>query len=1206
MNVRKLDALTFPLSGSRLIEAAAGTGKTWTIAALYLRLVLGHGGDAAFARPLDPPEILVMSFTEAATKELRERIRARLVEAAAVFAGERPPPDDFLRDLLATYAYPAAGARRLRLAAEWMDEAAVHTIHAWCRRVLSEHAFDSGSPFALSLEADDTELRDEAVRDWWRSFALPLPEELVAELRAWWRSPEAMLADLKLPLRHAEVLEPAEEPAVALPAALAERRAALAALKAPWPAWVEELRMLIEGGLAAGEADARKLQARYYGKWLNTLSTWAGAEDEVELDLGTGWTRLTREGMAEAWKTGTPPDHPALAAIETLRDELAALPDPRAVVLRHAARWIRARVDAEKRRRAEMGFDDLLARLADALDGPGGERLAARIRARYPVALIDEFQDTDPVQYRVFDAVYRVAEPADDRALVLIGDPKQAIYAFRGADIHTYLVARRACADRLYTLNRNYRSTEAMVEATNHCFHSAEHVPGAAFRFGRDAVPFVPAEANGRTERFVVDGETPPALTVWYMPLGGNGKARTREADRTHIAAAQASTIRALLAAGREGRAGFDGPDDFRPLRPEHIAVLVNDRAEASTMRRALSARGVPSVYLSGRDSVFASDQAAELQLWLLACAEPDEPRRVRSALATATLGLDWAALERLDHDERAWEDTVLRFRGYRDLWRRRGVLPMLRRLLHDHGVPARLLARDGGERVLTDLLHLAELLQQASQALDGEHALIRHLAAERAEALDGGGMPGGDHPAQLRLESDADLVQIVTVHKSKGLEYPLVFLPFGAHARDMEKKPPVVWHDADGRLQLSMTADDAAVAAANEERLAEDVRKLYVALTRACHATWIGVAPAAMLARSALGHLLGGAGTEDAERRLVERWGDSPCIVVEPAPEGDDARLPPADAPDVAPAARVPRAAPREPWWVASYSALRTVKGTPETSGTPDTPDEDVFREALAEPEPEAGSARPAPFSVHAFPRGAAPGTFLHDLLEWAAREGFAAVAADPVRLAGEVGRRLAPRGWEAWQAPLTDWLRTLITTPLPLPDGGACALADAAALSPELEFWLSAGRVDTPALDALVRAHTLDGAARPALEPRRLSGMLKGFIDLVFEHDGRYYVVDYKSSWLGPTEAAYTPEAMRAAVLEERYELQYVLYLFALHRQLRARLPGYDYDRHVGGAAYVFLRGIDAPSRGVHVERPPRALIEALDDLFSAEVPA
>lgn len=1208
--LQNLDVARFPLSGSRLIEASAGTGKTWTLTALYLRLVLGHGGEAAFARELDPPEILVMSFTEAATQELRERIRRRLGEAATAFSQPAACDDDFLAQLRAAYApeqWPGC-ARRLALAAEWMDEAAVSTIHAWCRRVLAEHAFDSGSPFALQLETDHSELQQEAVRDWWRSFMLPLPAVAVAEVRSWWSGPDELAKALQHVLKHVACLPPAEAPAGVLESALAERARRLAELKAPWADWVAELREIIEKGLADGVVHARKLQARYYENWLNELTVWAASEDCVELNIATGWTRLTRQGLAEAWKVGTPPDHPALQAIETLRDELAALPDARMDVLRHAAHWVAARVEAEKQRRAEIGFDGLLERLALALEGPNGTRLAARIRARYPVALIDEFQDTDPVQYRIFNAVYRLEEPAEGCALVLIGDPKQAIYAFRGADIHTYLVARRACAGRLYTLNRNFRSSQAMVEATNHCFGTAEKLPGAAFRFDRDAVPFLPAEAQGRDEELLLDGAPVPALTVWCNPPADNGRPRSRDTDREYIAAAHAASIRDLLAAGRAGRAGFAGEEGFRPLRPEHIAVLVGNRNEAGIMRAALAQRGVPSVYLSGRDSVFASAQAAELQLWLQACAEPDEARRVRSALATATLGLDWAELERLDSDERAWEETVLRFRGYRELWRRQGVLPMLRHLLHDHAVPARLLGAEGGERVLTDLLHLAELLQQASQRLEGEHALIRHLAVERSAAAGAevASQTGGD-AAQLRLESDADLVQIVTVHKSKGLEYPLVFLPFGAQAREGDKKGPVAWHDADGRLQVSLNGDEAAYEAAEDERLAEDVRKLYVALTRACHATWLGVAPANMLPHSALGHLLGGVSAEEAkdaqtvEARLQSCWGGCPHILAGVAPAGDAARLPAADAPDRPLAARRPSAAPREAWWIASYSALRTA------GGTPDTPAEDVLREALAEAAAaigvaEAPQTKPAPGSLHAFPRGAVAGSFLHDLLEWAAAEGFAAVAADAGRLRAEVERRAAPRGWAEQVELLTDWLQTLLKTPLPLPGGTQCALAELPRLSAELEFWLPAAAVDSRALDELVCRHTLAAAPRPALAPTTIAGMLKGFIDLVIEHEGRYYVIDYKSNWLGPDAAAYTPEAMRAAVLEARYELQYVLYVFALHRQLRARLPGYDYERHVGGAAYLFLRGIEAASRGMHLERPPRELIESLDALFAA----
>jgi exodeoxyribonuclease V beta subunit len=248
---------------------------------------------------------------------------------------------------------------------------------------------------------------------------------------------------------------------------------------------------------------------------------------------------------------------------------------------------------------------------------------------------------------------------------------------------------------------------------------------------------------------------------------------------------------------------------------------------------------------------------------------------------------------------------------------------------------------------------------------------------------------------------------------------------------------------------------------------------------------------------------------------------------------------------------------------------------------------------------------------SLHDFPRGPSPGSFLHALLEWAGRQGFAATAAAPRELASFIARRCQARDWSQWAQPLQDWMQQWLSTPLDLSALGGTPVSPAQlhVQQVEMEFWFAATRVDAKALDRVVRAHTLGGAARPALLPQALNGMLKGFIDLVFEHEGRYYVADYKSNRLAESDAGYTQSAMRAEVLKHRYELQYTLYLFALHRLLRARLPDYDYERHVGGAVYLFLRGHAAPSGGLHLERPPKVLMETLDRLFSgqgAEVPA
>jgi exodeoxyribonuclease V beta subunit len=1260
VTAKTLEPLRFPLYGSRLIEASAGTGKTFTIAMLYVRLVLGHGetnetsepGMAGeCARALTPPEILVVTFTDAATKELRERIRARLIEAAEAFRedpDEAEPGDDLLHQLRDDYPpdqWPAC-ARRLQLAAEWMDEAAVSTIHGWCNRMLSEHAFDSDSLFSQTLVTDQSELRAEVVRDYWRTYLAPLDACSAQEVREWFRDPDELHQAIRGLLAHVSLLPDAADPDVSLLDARTKARAELDELKAPWRSWIDEVKALLDAARAKKQFDARKLNTRNCDTWIEKLRTWAH-DPELEHpgfdEKAAVWTRLTPTGLKEIWQPGSePPAHPAFVAMETLRDALAARPEARHALLCHAARWVARRFEEEEARRSQMGFDDLLTRLLAALKRDNGARLAEIIRKQYPVALIDEFQDTDPIQYEIFDRIYRVAENDADTAIVLIGDPKQAIYAFRGADIYTYLRARRDCEGRLYTLKTNYRSTRAMVAAVNRCFDAAEsrEAGSGAFLFrstngDANALPFIPADANGRTERLVADGAEVSALNVWWLPPGADGRPiASKGAYLASMAESCATEMVRLLNLGEARAAGFEGGDDLRALKPSDMAVLVNNREEARAIRRALDRRGVRSVYLSDRDSVYLAPEAEELRYWLAACAEPDDGRRVRTALATSLLGLDWDELDALGHDEVAWESRVLQFRGYRDSWRRKGVLPMLRRLLNDFHVPQRLLGATtggpgsaNGERALTNLLHLAELLQQASTQLDGEHALIRYLDEQREDESAGG---GGD-ARQLRLESDAALVQVVTIHKSKGLEYPLVFLPFACAFRAVKPDDmPFKWHDEQGDLRVTLEADGPVLEQADRERLGEDLRKLYVALTRARFATWVGYAPLQGVESSAFGYLAGGGAplpADQSEVCLDALRGECADIAVARAPEPGRERFTMREAAAARGGARTFPQRVRERWWIASYSSLKTVEAAPgaiagagpdDARVAPDTRGEDVFIELLdattppeAETDQEQAGAQavaPAGATMHGFERGADAGTFLHELMEWAANEGFDTIAQDPgrSRLRDMIARRCNVRGWAHWVDPLTEWVLHLVTTPLRLPpvegeEVSPVAFAQLSSYMAEMEFWVAAHRVDTLELDALVTAMTLDAEARPALDAARLNGMLKGFMDLVFEHEGRYYVADYQSNWLGADDASYTAEKMRAQILHSRYELQYVLYLFALHRLLKSRLPDYDYDRHIGGAVYIFLRGGHAPSQGLHIERPPRELIERLDALFA-----
>ncbi|MBP0048613.1 exodeoxyribonuclease V subunit beta [Marinobacterium sp. AK62] len=1231
-----LNPLQFPLHGQRLIEASAGTGKTFTIAALYVRLVLGHGDDeSGFGRPLLPPDILVVTFTNAATRELRDRIRSRLAEAAQVFRG-KSEPDPFLQQLLAEPEYTdeearALAARKLEQAAEWMDEAAVYTIHSWSQRMLTQHAFDTGSLFQQQLEQDDSELLTEMARDYWRSWCYALSPAAAEALSDLASTPDSLLKHLRPLLQpgdqtvcfQGEALSAPQSPtefAAALETWLPEKEALEQRARDLWLAERDSIESLLMTAAQNKVLNNQSYKPATLPDKFADMADWAeGSALAAEALAHFGIEKLTAK-TAKA-RQGQTPAHPVFECLQQLVDYLKTQPPVQPVQL-HAAQWIQQRFARARERAATLGFNDMLVRLDQALQGEGGEHLATTIRRQYPVALIDEFQDTDPLQYRIFSRVYQSEQSPemmqDKSALLMIGDPKQAIYAFRGADIHTYLQARQDTAGRHYTLGRNFRSSSALVTAVNRLFEQAEAAqPAGAFRFARDGenpLPFIPVDANGRKEVFEVDGARPAALTHWLL-TDEDGKGVAVGDYRQQMAEHCASEICRLLMLAQQQRAGFrDETDELKPLKPSDIAILVRSGSEARVMREALERRAVRSVYLSDQASVYASVEAEDLWRWLKACAEPERAELVQGALATATLGLSYARLEQLTRDEQEWEREVERFRDLRECWQRQGVLPMVRHLMDLFELPARLLQVTNGERVLTNLLHLAELLQTASSQLEGELALIRYLQEQVLNSSNA----GDEHI--MRLESDADLVQVVTIHKSKGLEYPLVFLPFVCSYREVSADNGSYRYQTDAGAVLELDSGHAdAKKAADRERLQEDLRLLYVALTRPVHACWLGVAAikrnrSLSVHKSAFGQLLGCEDKTDtpALQVLLQPLVSGGVIEVEAPPPVESTVLPQTgDSRSLADARICERPVVSERWWIASYSAIAQLQGLAEPLMPTPEAAENATEETARESRDETTAAAQVEFAYdpHHFWKGPQAGTFLHGILEWAAEQGFEQVAGNEALRQEYLAPRCQRRDWEPWLPVLDRWLAQLLRTPLPLMDDSV-SLSGLTRYQAELEFWFEVAEVPVVKLDRIISRHVLPGQPRPALAPQQLGGMLKGFIDLVFEHEGRYWVADYKSNWLGPDDSHYGLDNMQAAVLAKRYDVQYVLYLVALHRLLKARLPGYaedpikGYEQHVGGALYLFLRGINAADlHGCCIDRPEAELIHRLDCLLAGQ---
>lgn len=1207
-----LSPLDFPLRGSHLIEASAGTGKTFTIALLYVRLILGHGGEQGFTRPLLPPDILVVTFTDAATMELRDRIRARLTEAATCFHQEGnkdvnlagADPLRALRDTYPSSDWPRC-AKQLELAAQWMDEAAISTIHAWCYRMLKEHAFDCQSALVQNLNTHTHELLDESARDYWRIFYYPLSKEHLVTVTQCWGNPNVLVQKISPFLRYTQQLPVTTlTPWEILAQTQQNKTLLLNTLKAPWRDWADQLQQLFDAARVKKLFDGRKLNQKNYTTWLDELRLWAIDDRDTPSISQNGWSRLSPDGIREAWKENAP-EHPAFDAMVALKQALDTLPNAQPMLLAHATHWLNQRLDITRQQLGQMGFDDLLNDFHRALAGPHGSFLGEQIRQQFPVALIDEFQDTDPIQYQIIDHIYATANDLQDSGLILIGDPKQAIYRFRGADIYTYLTARQAVGTRLYSLTTNFRATTDYIAALNHIFNRLEQQDEGkgAFLFQRDGhnpIPYVTVQAQGRPQQAWLNEQAIAALTwVIHQPTAPLSY-------QEQMATACTDTIVTWL----NTPAMFKGPQStLQAVKPKDIAVLVNDRRQSQIICQALALRGVRSVYLSAKRSVYETPQALEIQRWLMACAAPADEGKVRAALATPSLGLSWVELEAVYQNEEQAETRLLQFRSYQTLWQKQGVLPMIRRLMQDFHCHDRLLGLTSdhlgqtGERILTDLLHLAELLQQTSFSLAGEHALLRYLADQIA---DPNAEDHGPNSQRLRLESEEGLVQVVTIHKSKGLEYPFVFLPFISNSHPVKASDqPFTWHDEQGRLQLALSPHEQALRHAEHERLAEDMRKLYVALTRAQYSTWLGIDLEADSHLSAINRLLGRctpldpAITEDDLQALGQ--GQSMVIITQPTQKLTHHQPHPAPSIDTMRPARRAHPPHYEPWVISSYSALIFNQSQKERAPWADDGTQLAHLiEHQQDLTPSLLALSPASGPVHQFPKGALAGTLFHELMEWIALKGFRTMAENPDQLRDGIALRCQMRGWEAWVDILKDWAMALLTTPLPVAQE-TIRFDQLSQVKAEVEFWFAADHVDLQQLDHGVMRHTLATRPRPGITEGLLNGLLKGFMDLIFEYNGRYYVADYKTNWLGPSDGYYSADAMEEAMCAHRYDLQSMLYLLALHRLLRSRLPDYDYDRHMGGAIYLFVRGLGSPTKGVYVERPPERWIQQLDALFA-----
>lgn len=1176
MKIDAFDPAATPLhKGISLIEASAGTGKTYTIAMLVLRLVV------EFNVPLS--RVLVVTFTRAATEELKARIRNRLAEARKLLTGAGSSNDKVIEAWINNLDLPKAVIqRRLKLALLDIDQASIFTIHGFCQRVLTEHALASGQLFDAELTEDIGAIQQACVDDFWRRSVQNRGQWELAVLISSFKTPEALLDSI------AQI----SDEALVLPELTALDEALIALQQS-----VGHAKHVFESCLCklqSGFAD-NKFKASYQAKFLEInelLSAWLNGQS-LYYPGAEAFSMLTADGIYDGLN-GTKFLTTKVQTSEQRKndylnelnlntrpfDELAANAQAIPLILRRQlVETLRVEFDRQLEQSNTWSFDNLLTHLANALKGKQSEKLINELRQRFQAALIDEFQDTDNKQWHIFSSIFS----ADSHHLIMVGDPKQAIYKFRGADIYSYLAAQRQAQFR-YTLARNWRSHPNLVKAVN-CLFQRENaflLPEINFLASQPAL----IEQEGALTH---NGNNLSTMMLWQLPESGSTTGYWQSGQAAQlIRTSVVNEIIELLTGA------YALQPENRKILPQDIAILVRSNQQAREYQEALQSVSVPSV-LNSTESVFTTQEASQLFILLEAIAHPGDMNYLGQTLALNWFGFDGQALYRLLSSETEIDKFLARFLGYYQQWRQKGVLAMMQTLLQQEAIVKVMSASVQAERRLTNLQHVLELVQQAVIAHRlGMHKTINWLKAAITEAKDKSTSPENQ---QLRLESDADAVTIITMHRAKGLEYPIVFCPsLWQSGRDNNHKhllvqchsPDAINDGENNQLIVDLGSDriEEHQRQAQFEERAEAVRLAYVALTRAkyrCYLAWANVRTQDKPNDSALAWLLDFGEKSSSEQQadlqqLTAKNADSFSYrLLENPVEMNNAYDKPINQSGLR--AKQRRRSTYTTWQMSSYTALSSY-------GVIETPEL---------PADKAGeNYAPAASHADALPAGAHTGNVVHELLENIAFTDLAK------QCDISAARNLACQrfGLKLERSELiNELLLRTVTTPLSNTDStfSLMNVPENQCLK-EMPFYLYMPGFNTREVNEILGGEL----TFKALGHQQMSGFLTGYIDLVCEYGGKFYVMDYKTNSLPD----YSENSLIQAMREHNYGLQYWLYCVVLHRYLTHRLHNYRYADHFGGVRYLFVRGMqpDIAMSGVFAAAPELDVLEALSALFES----
>ncbi|WWO96297.1 MAG: exodeoxyribonuclease V subunit beta [Candidatus Dasytiphilus stammeri] len=1186
INNKILNPLTLSLYGTILIEASAGTGKTYNISILYLRLLLGLRQPGHKSTPLTVQEILVVTFTESATLELKNIIRKNIHDLRLACVWQKSDNPDLMGILSQIEDLEQATALLLIAELHIETTGAIYTIHSFCQRMLYLNGVHPGGNWEINQFLENDSLIQEAIMEFWHRHCSCLPLRIAKELSKEWSGPAQLLHTL-LPLFTPDL--PILKPKLILAPSLTE----------------EYHKILSQIGLIKNQLllllpDIHQYQSHCpivmhrknsnFSILFHKIYKWA-QQNTYNCSFPKEIFLLRKQVLYENNIDLISSKHLIFDLIEKFLLNTISL---REWIIGKAFEELPSDITRTKNRRCVLTFDDLLYFLDDALHQENGDSLAKEIRDHYSVALIDEFQDTDYKQYRIFNTVYN---NHSDKALILIGDPKQAIYSFRGADVFTYIQSVNSITKR-YNLNINWRSSSTLVKGINQLFSQIDNP------FLLPNIPFIPVQSsdNNYPLRIMVNQQKQVSLRFCLQP----GLSVNISEYQYFMARYCASDILKWIRASKNNQVQLIESNKTRNFKASDLVILVRNRNEAVIMQNALSYLKIDSIYLSSENNLDISLETYEILVILKAVLIPEQSKWLYAALSTRIFNLDIINLQKIiNQNNLLWKEYLNKFNRYKRIWIQYGILSMFRDMVHSSLISQQFLfSSTEYKTMLNNYFHIIEVLQEISSNLDSEYALV-HWLEQQINKSKNKIIP---FAGRRSIENDHDLIKIVSIHKSKGLQYPVVWLPFMAYFR---QKNHSIYHD---RLTfdkiLDLRNEEESMRLSYEERLAEDLRLLYVALTRSIWHCSIGIAPLIKgtrrkreegntdLHHSALGYLLQRGQPKDAQclRQILNNIQNENIEVVYAEN---------IDTPSSTTFGSDQRLSKFQPSVIIKKN-LNTDWHVNNVPSCHHSLEEELFPHIENEVHIEVNDTDdnnvelPIIKSPHTFPRGIKSNIFLHSLLE---QLDFTQI---PHKLIFQ--KHLDNHGIDiGWTPFLTKWINDILNFSLVQED--QFSLSKIIPQNKQIS-WKFSLKIDSllklQQLNQLIQFSDPLSACSPTLYFQPFHGMLTGLIDLIVKWKDKYYLIDYKTHWLGKDQSFYTSDILKSIITANHYEWRSHLYTLALHRYLRDRLPHYNYNKNFGGVYYLFLRGMSANNsdrlkqNGIWSHFPKRELIITLDNFF------